>query len=142
MHRFLILAAAASFCFADIPPAVMAEPNLEKRSELALNVADSSITAASKAYANASELAAFEQHIKTVEELTQLSLKSLQDSGKRASKSPKYFKRAELKLRSLLRRISTLSDEVSTEDRPRVEAVKKVMSDVHEQLLHDIMSKR
>jgi hypothetical protein len=142
VHRFLILAAAVSFCFADIPPAVMAEPNLEKRSELALNVADSSITAASKAYANPSELAAFEQHIKTVEELTQFSLKSLQDSGKRASKSPKYFKRAELKLRSLLRRISTLSDEVSAEDRPRVEAAKKVMSDVHEQLLHDIMSKR
>lgn len=142
MYRLLILTAAAALSFADVPPAVMAEPDLEKRSELALKAADDSITAASKAYSEAAEPGVFEQHIKSLEDLTRVSMKSLQDTGKRASKSPKYFKRAELKLRSLLRRVSTLSDEVSVDDRPRVEAARKLLSDVHEQLLHDIMSKR
>ena len=142
MYRLLILTAAATFCLADIPPAVMAERNLEKRSELALKLADDSISAASKAYAEASASSSFEQHLQSVEELTRLSLKSLHDTGKEARKKPKYFKSAELKLRNLLRRLSTLSNEVSADDRPRVEAAKKVLSEVHEQLLHDIMSKR
>jgi hypothetical protein len=142
VYRIIILTAAAALCFADIPPSVMAERDLEKRSELALQMADESITAASKAYASASEMSAFVKYLGTVEELAELSLKSLQDTGKRASKKPKYFKRAELKLRSLMRRMSTLADEVASDDRPRVEAAKKVLSDAHEQLLHEIMSKR
>jgi hypothetical protein len=142
LYRLLIFTAAATLCLANIPPAVMAERDLEKRSELALQFADESITAASKAYAEASASSLFEQHIQTVEELTQLSLKSLHDTGKEARKKPKYFKRAELKVRSLLRRLSTLSNEVSAEDRPRVEAAKKIVSEVHEQLLHEIMSKQ
>jgi hypothetical protein len=142
VYRLLLIIAAASVCIAEIPPSVMAERDLEKRSELALKVADESITAASKAYAAASELTAFQARLSEVEELTRLSLKSLQETGKPASKKPKYFKRAELKLRSLIRRMNTLSDEVSAEDRPRVQAATKVMSEAHEQLLHDIMSKR
>ena len=142
MYRLLLIIASATFCIAEIPSSVMAETDLEKRSELALKVADESITAASKAYAAAPESAAFQARLTEVEELTRLSLKSLQDTGKPASKKPKYFKRAELKLRSLIRRMNTLSDEVSAEDRPRVQAATKVMSEAHEQLLHDIMSKR
>jgi hypothetical protein len=142
VYRLLLIIAAATVCIAEIPPSVMAERDLEKRSELALKVADESITAASKAYAAASELTAFQARLSEVEELTRLSLKSLQETGKPASKKPKYFKRAELKLRSLIRRMNTLSDEVSAEDRPRVQAATKVMSEAHEQLLHDIMSKR
>jgi hypothetical protein len=142
VYRLLLIIAAATVCIAEIPPSVMAERDLEKRSELALKVADESITAASKAYAAASELTAFQARLNEVEELTRLSLKSLQETGKPASKKPKYFKRAELKLRSLIRRMNTLSDEVSAEDRPRVQAATKVMSEAHEQLLHDIMSKR
>ena len=142
MYRLLIIMAAATCAFADVPASVMAEPDLEKRSELALKVADDLIGAAAKAYADGPELKTFEQHLSAVEELTQVSMKSLQDSGKRASKSPKYFKRAELKLRSLLRRLTTLSNEVSVDDRPRVEAVMKTMSETHEQLLHQIMARK
>jgi hypothetical protein len=142
VHRLLLVYTAAIFSFGEIPNSVLAEPDLEKRSELALKVAEDSITAAAKAYAAAAEPSALQQHLTTVEEMTRLSLKSLQDTGKPASKKPKYFKRAELKIRSLLRRMNTLSDEVSADDRPLVEAAKKVMTETHDQLLHDIMSKR
>jgi hypothetical protein len=142
LHRILLLAGFVSILAAEIPPAVMAEDDLEKRSEVALKAAEESISAAAKAYSAGSEVGVFRQHITSAQDLTALSLKSLNDSGKRASRSPKYFKRAELKLRSLLRRMTNLSNEVSVEDRPVVEAAQKSMSDVHEQLLHDIMSKK
>lgn len=141
-HRILLLTIFVSMLGAEIPPAVMAEDDLEKRSEVALKAAEESISAAAKTYSSGGEVDVFRQHIATAKDLTDLSLKSLNDSGKRASKNPKYFKRAELKLRSLLRRMTNLSNEVSVEDRPVVEAAQKSMSDVHEQLLHNIMSKK
>ncbi len=143
MRRLLLI----SFVFTcltwgAIPPAVMAEADLEKRSELALKAADDSLTAAAKAYKEAGEITAFRQHVADVQELTALCMKSLQESGKRASKRPKYFKRAELRLRGLLRRMTSLAHDVSAEDRPLVESAQKSMSDIHDQLLHEIMSKK
>ena len=120
-------------------PAVMAESNLEKRSELALQEADTAITAARQAY-EAQEREAFRARVSDVEQLAELSYKSLQDTGKRARRSPKYFKRAELKLRGILRRLAGLSAEVSADDRPLVEAARSRINGVHEQLLHDIMT--
>jgi len=140
---FVLLASAATLLLAEIPKSVLAEHDLEKRSELALKEAEDQITAASKAYDSASaEQKEFQSHLNTAGELAQLSVKSLQDSGKRASKSPKYFKRAEMKLRSLLRRIDSLEKDVSVDARPPVEKVKILLSEAHEQVLHDIMSKR
>ncbi len=142
MSRFLLLACLTTLTFAEIPKSVMAEHDLEKRSELALKVADDQITEASKAYTSNNESKAFQGHLDSVAELTSLSLKSLQDSGKRASKSPKYFKRAELKLRGLLRRLDTLERDVLANDREPVAKVKNLVSETHEQILHEIMSKR
>ena len=141
MYRFLLAACLILPAFGEIPSSVMAEDNLEKRSDLALKEAETELTSATKAYSSG-DLKAFEAHIDTVGDLTQLSLKSLQDSGKRARKSPKYFKRAELKLRGLLRRLDTLEREVSAEDRPPVEKLKSLVSATHEQILSDIMTKR
>ncbi len=141
MYRLLLVSCLAITLFAEIPDSVMAEQNLEKRSELALKEADARITAASKAYAD-NDSKAFLLHVEAVGELAQFSLKSLEDSGKDAKKSPKYFKRAELKLRGIMRRLETLEKDVLAEDRPPVEKVKATVSTVHEQVLHDIMSKR
>jgi hypothetical protein len=142
---FLLIAqltcSTASLC-GEVPASVLAEPDLEKRSELALKEADQQISAASKAYADEGALDVFRAHIRTVGELAELSLKSLHDTGKRASKKPKYFKRAELKLRSLLRRLDSLERDVSADDRPPVEKVKTVVTETHEQILQDIMAKR
>jgi len=146
VYRFLfpglLWALLAAQGAAEVPASVMAETNLEKRSELALKEADEAISAASKAYASGIAPAAFEKQIEVIGELVQLSLKSLQDTGKQASRKPKYFKKAELKLRSLLRRLDSLHREVSAEDRPPVEHVKTVIAETHDQILHDIMAKR
>lgn len=122
-------------------PTVMAEPNLEKRSELALREADKAITAAKSAY-DAQNVNDFKARVSDVEALVQLSYKSLQDTGKRARRSPKYFKRAEMGIRALLRRLVSLENDVAIDDRPVVEAARKELSSVHETVLQDIMTKK
>ena len=141
MYRWCLIFVALT-ASAEVPSAVLAELDLQKRSEVALQEADEQISAAVQAYSKGPDLRTFEQHVVNTGELVELSLKSLQDSGKRASRSPKYFKRAELKLRALLRRLDTLEKEVSMDDRAAVEKVKTLVSNSHDQILDDIMAKR
>jgi hypothetical protein len=120
---------------------VMAEPNLEKRAALALKEADNAITAAKKAYDD-KKSDEFRARLEDVQELVNLSYKSLDDTGKRARRSPKHFKRAELGIRALVRRLDSLSNEVSVDDREPVTAARKALNEVHETVLHDIMTKK
>jgi hypothetical protein len=142
VYRFVLFAMLTAVGFGEIPGSVLAEQDLQKRSDLALQEADEEISAASKAYSPGGVTKDFERHLAAAGELAQLSLKSLQDSGKRARKQPKYFKRAELKLRGLVRRLDTLEKDVLVDDRPPVAKAKSLFTEVHEQILLDIMSKK
>jgi hypothetical protein len=135
----VIVVWACAFAIAEVPSAVIAEKDLEKRSELALKAADDQITAASK---DPADVKALTQYLGDIDELARFSYKSLQDTGKRASRSPKYFKRAELKLRSMMRRLDTLEQEVAAEDRSAVGRLRTSLSEIRDQILHDIMSKK
>jgi hypothetical protein len=120
---------------------VTAEPNLEKRSQLALLQANQSLDAARKAYASG-ETEQFASHIGEVAAMADLSYKSLLDTGKKARRNPKWFKRTEQSMRTLLRKVESIEKEVSIDDRAVVESARKSISEVHEQLLHDIMTKK
>jgi hypothetical protein len=137
---WVVLAAGLTPCYADLAT-VQSEPNLEKRSDKALANADLAMEAARKAY-QAPDLKAFEASLNEVRESVDLSYKSLQDTGKAARRSPKYFKRAELKLRALLKRLENLKVDVALDDRAQVESLAKHVNDVHDQILHEIMTKR
>ena len=125
--------------FADIA-GVKAEPDLNRRSELALMNADEKIDAARQAYQAGNEPAQ-EAAIQEVAESVELSYDALEQTHSAPRKS-KYYKRAELKVSALMRRLSGFRDEVGFEFRPRVEAALKKLSDIHDQLLSDIMSKK
>jgi hypothetical protein len=140
LFSFLLLGTLVSAQAGDFP-IVMAEQNLEKRSELAVREADKAVTAAKSAY-DSQKTDKFKTSLSEVVELVQLSYKSLQDTGKRARKSPKYFKRAEHGIRAIMRRLDSLANEVSIDDRAVVESAHKELSQVHETVLHDIMSKK
>jgi hypothetical protein len=80
-----------------------------------------------------------------VEELrdsVDLAYQSLVDSGKSARRSPKFFKRAELKTRELMRRLEGLAQAVDAEDRVFVVSVRDRVSQVHDNLIQDIMQKK
>ncbi len=117
-----------------------AEPDLEKRSELALANADRQVDVAREAY-RGGELKKMEAALDELRESANLSLESLKQANKKA-RNNKYYKRAELKIRALLRRLSGLRDEVGLDDRKPVEAVRERLQEVHEQVLVSIMSKK
>ena len=131
------LAAAAS---PDLD-AVRAEPNLEKRSDLALKNADTALDAARKAYADGDKTAldaAFTEAIASLD----LCQDSLDESGRNARKKPKYFKKAEIGARKYIRRLDSFRLEMSVDDRPAIEPVVQRAHKLQEDILHAIMGKK
>jgi hypothetical protein len=120
---------------------VKAEPNLERRSQFALQHAEEEIAAAKKSY-DAGSLDDFKRLVGEIGDLAELSYDSLEDTGKRARRDPKWFKRAEQKLLGIMRKIDSLEKDVSIDDRDVVKHLRKRVSDVHDRLLNDIMTKK
>ncbi len=125
--------------FADIG-AVKSEPDFEKRSELALLNADHAMDAARKAYTDG-EQPAMQSALGELGESVEVSYDALQHAHTEPHKS-KYYKHAELQMKALLRRLTGFRDEVSFESRPPVEALLKRVSDVHDEVIADIMRKK
>jgi hypothetical protein len=135
----LALVLALSLAFADVA-GVKAEPDPERRSELALTNADKAIDAARQAY-NGGDKDAEQAALTEVRESVDVSIESLESTHK-APRNNKYYKRAELKVGALLRRLHSLRDEMAFDGRQSVEAVIKRLSDVHDQLINAVMSKK
>jgi hypothetical protein len=121
--------------------AVKSEPNLEKRSELALDHANLALDAARDDY-NSGNIDKSETELEEVRDLVDLAYESLSDTGKDPRRDPKFFKRAELRTRELLRRLEGLAPGMSAVDRGTLEKVRERISDVHDNLLKGIMTKK
>jgi hypothetical protein len=135
----MTFALALLIVFADIS-AVKSEPDLEKRSELALANADHAIDEARQAYSNGNDQAQ-QVALTEVQESVEASYDALEHSNKNPRRS-KYYKNAEMKVRALMRRLTSFREEVGFETRQSVDAVLKKLSDVHDQLINDVMSKK
>jgi hypothetical protein len=125
--------------FADLA-SVKTEPDPNRRSELALLNADEKIDEARQAYQAGNE-GAEDAAIQEVADSVTLSYTSLEQAHGEPRKS-RYYKHAELRVTVLMRRLSGFRDEVGLELRPHVEAVLKKLSDIHDQLISDIMSRK
>ena len=120
---------------------VKAEPNLEKRSERALDYANAALDAARDAYSRGE----FEQTQAQLEEVgasVDVAYDALEKTGKDPRRSPKFFKLAEMRTRELLRRIEGLMQTVNYADREAVQKLQERVAAVHDNLLEGIMSKR
>ena len=120
--------------------AIKSEPNLEKRSERALDYANQALDAARDAYTRGE----FEQTQAQLEEVgasVDVAYQALEQTGKDPRRNPKFFKRAELRTRELLRRLEGLLQIVSYSDREPVERIHDRVAAVHDHLLEGIMSK-
>jgi hypothetical protein len=125
--------------FADLA-AVKSEPDLNRRSELALINADEKIDEARQAYQAGNEPAEDAAILEVAESVT-VCYDALEKTHGAPRKS-RYFKHAELKVSALMRRLSGFRDEVSFDFRPKVDDVLKRLSDIHDELLSDIMSRK
>jgi len=116
----------------------LAETDLEKRSGLALDNAASALKAARAAYQE-SEGQKFHAGVAEVQESVDLAAKSLEETGKNPRKSPKWFKRAEISTRDLLRRVESFQLEMAFDDRAQLDALKARLQAVHDELLIGLM---
>ena len=119
---------------------VRKENNPEKRSDLALANASAALDRA-RAASQASNMEDTQTALQEVDASIGLVSESLTGSGKDARRNPKYFKRAEVATRQILRRLEGLTEALSLEDRAMVDAVREHVNAVHEELLTGIMGK-
>ncbi len=122
MIRLSALLVLSTFLGAADLTAVKAEPNLEKRSEKALVYAND-VLAAMRAELDKNNVDKIKDQLRELEATVDLSIDSLKATGKNARRNPKYFKRAELRLRDLQRRLETFRRDMSFDDRPVLDGV-------------------
>jgi len=68
-----------------------------------------------------------------------LAYDSLKSTGKDPRKSPKWFKRAEIETRNLIKKIDTLQRDMDFQDRPMLDKLKARLQQVHDDLLLGLM---
>ena len=102
--------------------AVKAEPNLEKRSEKALIYAGELLTAM-RGELDRNDVEKIKGQLIEFQEAVDLSVDALAATGKNARRNPKFFKKAELRLRELQRRLETFKRDMGFDDRPVLDDV-------------------
>jgi hypothetical protein len=116
------------------------EPDLVRRSERALAWADSSVAAARKIVRDSGSRAQLFEVLEETVQAAELSLRSLRETGRKASKLSKQFKRGELQSREMVRQITDIAAALGIEDRPEAEKLRDRVSIVHEEFLLGVMS--
>ena len=121
--------------------AVKAEPNPERRADLALDNANAALDRARNFYKDAdydkSKAAVIE-----VQDSVELCHESLKSTGKDPQKNVKQFKKVEMRMQMLVRRLNGFSMEVSVEDRPTIKKAVERVQDINEEIVTGIFTKR
>ncbi|HEX5432386.1 MAG TPA: hypothetical protein VFW83_10495 [Bryobacteraceae bacterium] len=121
--------------------AAKSERNLEKRSDLALKNASQALDAAREAYGQG-KIGDAQSKLEEVGESVDLSYQSLKDSGKDPRRSPKYFKRAEMKTRELLRHLDEFRESMNLADRDPLDRIRAHISEIHDNLLQGLLTNK
>jgi hypothetical protein len=137
---FVLLAVPAGVARADLD-AAKAQPNLEKRSKLAIDNAFAALKRAQGHY-HEGDLAKTEAAIDEIRASVELARDSLHQTGKDPRRSPKWFKKAEIDTRSLGRRLEALAQSMSYADRPMLDRTRAVVQEIHDELLKGLMEGR
>jgi hypothetical protein len=74
-----------------------------------------------------------------MQESVELAYTSLTQTGKDPRRSPRYFKKAEIDTRDLLRKLEAFDQEMSFSERPMLEKAKSSIQKVHDDLLLGLM---
>jgi hypothetical protein len=140
-YWFLAMAVLAAWC---VPPLcadlkrALAEPDLGRRSRLAIENAKAAYQSLRDAY-DKGETEKVAAAAKEIEESVDLADVSLKQTGKNPRKSPKYFKEAEISTRDLLRRLEMFQKDMNFEDRAMLDPARKKVQEVHDDLLVGLM---
>ena len=136
----VVLLALAGWLRADLKRA-RAEPNLEKRSQLALDNAFAAYQAARAAYEKG-ENEEVSAAAAEMQESVELAGSALKETGKDPRRSPKWFKKAEIQTRDLLRKLDGLQQEMGFSERPLLDKAKAAIQEMHDEVLLGLMEGR
>jgi hypothetical protein len=136
----IALAAGMTWAGSDLS-AIRSEPNPEKRAKLAMEHANEELRSAVKAYSGGDVKGALAA-VGELGESVDLCKASLRATGKDARKNPKAFKRAEMEIRELLRRLKSVETDFSVDDRAAILDVEQHLQEIHDDLIQQIMSKK
>ena len=117
---------------------VLAERNLQRRSILAVENAVKAYQTMRTAY-ETGELEAVSAAATEIQESVQVAHAALVSTGKDPRKSPKYFKKAEIDLRDLVKRLTGFQHQMDFSDRPMLDKVKATVERIHDELLVGLM---
>jgi hypothetical protein len=138
------LLAALAICLVGAVPLradlkrAQAEKDLERRSQLAMDNAVAQYQAARTAY-DQGENDRAATAIAEILESVDLAYASLTKTGKDPRKNSKWFKKAEMGTRDLIRKLQAFQDAMGFTDRPMLDKVKSRVQQVHDELLLGIM---
>lgn len=118
--------------------AVRAESNLQKRSDRALDYAADVVKTLDKAY-HTGGLARTQELLAEIRESVELAYTALKESGRNPRRHPKYFKRAELKTRDLLKRLGDFEDRMAFDDREKLAPLRAYVQKVHDEILKGVL---
>lgn len=117
------------------------EPNLDHRADLALENANESIDRA-KQFATDSQFDKLHLAVSEVLQSVELCQESLAATGKDPRKNTRQFKKVEMKIHLLTRRLRGLEEEVSVVDRPEIKKVADRLEEINDEIVGGIFSKK
>ena len=117
------------------------EPNLERRAELALENANQAIDRA-KQYAADSQFDKLHLAVMEVQESVELCHSTLASTGKDPRKNTRQFKKVEMRIHQLTRRMKGFADEVSIEDKPVIQKVVNRLEEINDEIVGGIFTKQ
>jgi hypothetical protein len=119
-----------------------AEPDLLKRFERSLEYADAQLKLARQLVRDGGSRADLLKALEEGPAAAALALSALRDTGRKASKLTKQYKKGELRTRELERELGDLALALSIEDRSAAEKARDLVSTTHEEFLLGVMSGR
>ena len=117
------------------------EPNPERRAELALDNANAAIDRA-RDFGKSADYEKLHQQVIEVRESVELCQESLEAAGKDPRKNVRQFKKIEMRIHHLTRRMKGFADEVSIEDKPAVEKVANRLDEINDEIVGDMFGKK
>ena len=139
----LALAVLAGGAYAAVRPlaSIEAEPNLERRSRLALEFAHARVRPVVDAYLDG-ESARARGSMQEIASAVELSWAALEATGKHARRNPKHFKHAEIQTRKLAAKLKEAQRELDYDEQRELDDLIAGVETVNSKLLLAIMSRK
>jgi len=114
---------------------VNSEPDPSRRAARALSLAEGAFAEARVAY-DKGQIKAGDQHLDEMIKLLNLCVSSLE-----AARNSRNYKPAEMRVKGLMRRLKTLTGDLSVDDRGWAEYTARQLEEIHDKLLSGVMKK-